>query len=286
MHWHNDQLAEIDGVLFDVDCGPGSRDKKSTPDRFVLLKYRQMLELVLDWASSCNATHILEVGLYEAGTCAFYQLNLQPAKLASIEANPVPIDAIETFIDKRGLRERVHIHYGTDQADGAAIRRIVEQDLDGRLCMVVDDASHLYEESKATFNAAFPLLREGGCYVIEDWACAHLDDEAWSDYRLHFLGRPPLTRLGFEICMLHGSRPELIPEVVFRDGMILVRKGRGTIDADDFDVSTAYRLQDATFSMTARPPPLAPLGFRAARWAWRHVSRAVGRLPRPNRTRN
>ena len=39
--------------------------------------------------------------------------------------------------------------------------------------LVVDDASHLYEQTKATFAMLFPLVRPGGNYVIEDWSWAH-----------------------------------------------------------------------------------------------------------------
>jgi hypothetical protein len=37
------------------------------------------------------------------------------------------------------------------------------------LDLVIDDASHLYGPSLATFETLFPALREGGLYVLEDW---------------------------------------------------------------------------------------------------------------------
>ena len=54
---------------------------------------------------------------------------------------------------------------------------IVHKDFNGQLDLVIDDASHLYTETKKSFEILFPLLKAGGLYVIEDWSwgcCPHL----------------------------------------------------------------------------------------------------------------
>lgn len=76
----------------------------------------------------------------------------------------------EWFINARGLGDRVTCHWGTDQADVAKLRTIVAADLRGQLDLVIDDASHQYAPTKASFEALFPLIRPGGLYVIEDWS--------------------------------------------------------------------------------------------------------------------
>ena len=53
------------------------------------------------------------------------------------------------------------------------LRQIVEGELADELDLVVDDASHTYEETRASFEFLFPLLSPGGVYVIEDWSWAH-----------------------------------------------------------------------------------------------------------------
>ena len=53
------------------------------------------------------------------------------------------------------------------------LRQIILRELADELDLVVDDASHTYEETKASFEFLFPLLRPGGIYVIEDWSWAH-----------------------------------------------------------------------------------------------------------------
>ena len=42
-------------------------------------------------------------------------------------------------------------------------------EFDGRLDLVIDDASHELHATKASFETLFPLLRSGGWYIIEDW---------------------------------------------------------------------------------------------------------------------
>ena len=39
--------------------------------------------------------------------------------------------------------------------------------------LIVDDASHLYRPTLASFEVLYPRLRPGGTYVIEDWAGDH-----------------------------------------------------------------------------------------------------------------
>jgi hypothetical protein len=58
----------------------------------------------------------------------------------------------------------------------------VAHEFSAPLDLVIDDASHIYGPTKASFQALFPLLRPGGLYLIEDWAWAH-----WP--RLLVLGR-------------------------------------------------------------------------------------------------
>ena len=38
---------------------------------------------------------------------------------------------------------------------------------------MIDDASHKLDLTRRSFEMLFPLLREGGVYVIEDWAAQH-----------------------------------------------------------------------------------------------------------------
>ena len=80
---------------------------------------------------------------------------------------------MDEFIAARGLGNALRPFYGIDQADGSRLARLVDEELEGGLDIVVDDASHHYEPTLASFQALFPVLRPGGLYVIEDWRSDH-----------------------------------------------------------------------------------------------------------------
>ena len=68
----------------------------------------------------------------------------------------------------------MHIHDDVDQADRAGSPRSSSEAFgDQPLDLVIDDCSHLYEATRASFNELFPRLRPGGLYWIEDWPWAH-----------------------------------------------------------------------------------------------------------------
>jgi hypothetical protein len=68
------------------------------------------------------------------------------------------------------------------------------------LDLVLDDCSHLYEPTRASFNEPFPRLRPRGAYVIEDRQSAHPTVGSESSEGL-FPGHLPLTRLLFQIVL-------------------------------------------------------------------------------------
>ena len=88
--------------------------------------------------------------------------------------------------------------------------------------MVVDDASHLYEPTKKSFETLFPLLRPGGLYIIEDWAWAH-----WQEFQTpeHPWARETeLTKLIFELVEATGSST-LIGSLTIWQGFVVVERG-------------------------------------------------------------
>ena len=65
----------------------------------------------------------------------------------------------------------VRTFYGVDQADQAGLVAIVDEVIPGQeLDLVIDDASHRYDETRASFEVLYHTLRAGGLYIVEDWA--------------------------------------------------------------------------------------------------------------------
>lgn len=111
---------------------------------------------------------VLEVGVYQGGSFVFLDRLLKPEKISAIELSNVAIPALDQYV--RDNHDRARLHYGTSQDDVARVAEIIDQDFEGELDLVVDDASHFYEPTKATFTTVFPKVRPGGLYIIEDWS--------------------------------------------------------------------------------------------------------------------
>lgn len=156
---------EIDGVGFYI-----SWRNQSTPDRFVLLKDDVARERYLEQLGRHRGGNVLELGIYQGGSAALAMLAADPAKLVAVDISE-PVEALETFRTARGLEDRLRTHYRCDQADRAGLARILDEELgDEPLDLILDDASHLHDATLASFEVAFPRLRPGGEFIIEDWS--------------------------------------------------------------------------------------------------------------------
>jgi hypothetical protein len=165
---------------------------------------------------------------------ALYALMFRPQKLIGIEYSSNPEESLEKFIQQRGWQDKIRSYYGTNQADVNRIRKIVKAEFgDELLDLVVDDASHYYIETRASFELLFPLLRPGGIYIIEDWGWAHWRGDLWQKSQVFPSRMPSPTNLLVEICMLCASRPDLVASVQVESAVIKVRRG-GSTCADTF----------------------------------------------------
>ena len=146
--------------------------------------------------------NLVEIGVFRGGSVAFFHEFLDHPKMICIERNVAPVPKLEAY---RAARHDIAIHYGVDQGDRPAIHRIMEQsrsDID----WVIDDASHFYQPSRASFEAIFPFLRPGGLYIIEDAAWAHSGPA--QDPEHPWARQPALTNLILELvvaCMTNVS---------------------------------------------------------------------------------
>jgi hypothetical protein len=122
------------------------------------------------------------------------------------------------------------VHFSTSQSDRKILEHIVLNELADELDLVVDDASHTYEETKASFEILFPLLRPGGIYLIEDWSWAHHPNYQAPD--APFSKGHALSNLLFEHIMLIGSTA-LIAEIRVWNFLYLIRKTKTAFPAPD-----------------------------------------------------
>ena len=149
-----------------------------------------------------------------------------------LEADPVP--ALEAWIDRRTGPTRIKTYYGIDQADTAALDRIVSDDFDGPLDLVIDDGSHLTPESRVSFGELFPRLRPGGIYLVEDWAWAHNMDAGFLP------DSAPLTLFLFELVIACAHVPGLIEHIEVGPDIFTVRRGPAEIAPGALDLAEHF----------------------------------------------
>lgn len=84
------------------------------------------------------------------------------------------INAIDYFDKSPHEERRVRIFQG-DQSNEAFLRSVI--DTIGTPDIIIDDGSHINWHVIKSFTVLFPLLRDGGIYVIEDTQTSY-----WKDY--------------------------------------------------------------------------------------------------------
>ena len=156
----------VDGVEFVSGYAPGS-----TAERFYIVKSEELLGMYAEFMAEHRPARIFELGIAEGGSVALMALLPHVTRLVAIDNEPHRLDALDEFVAARHLDDVVSTYFGVDQADRAALSEIVDRDLGGGgIDLVIDDASHRYDLTVASFDALFGHLRPGGWYVVEDWS--------------------------------------------------------------------------------------------------------------------
>lgn len=227
---------EIDGTSFLVDLSPGPKRKQSTKDEFVLVKTEQMLNFYRSIAAK-NPKEIMEVGMFEGGSLVYFDKLYNPTRLVGLDIRREPIEPLEAYASSR---PHIKTYYGRYQEKPGTLKAARENFPKG-IDLIVDDASHLYEQTRATFNMLFPLVRAGGTYVIEDWSWslrpAHQKpDSVWND-------KPAMANLITELVLASAIIPQIQSVYVDR-ALVAVTRGRGPFKPGTLDLSNALRGKD------------------------------------------
>jgi predicted O-methyltransferase YrrM len=230
--WTADDLLVVDETEFIVTVDEERYQREdSTPVRFVLVKTPAIVNRLATAISDVEPDRIIQLGIFKGGSTALLASLAKPRRLTAVELNHEPVDALEEFITARGLCGVVSTHYGVDQIDTATLASLLRDDHDGEpLDLVVDDASHLYRETRASFELLFPRLRHGGVYIIEDWNWAHRRQPVWQSRGGWFHDRPALTNLVLELMMIAGTSDGLISRIVVHHDTVEISRGPLRVD--------------------------------------------------------
>ena len=168
--------------------------------------------------------NIFELGIWDGGSVAFWFECLRPQKHVAIDIHEKQDSPyFQRYVATRGLADRIKNYWGVDQSNGALLREIVSREFDKPLDMVLDDASHLYQPTRSSFETLFPLLRPGGLYIIEDWAWEH-----WPGFVTPghvWFHETSLTKLICELVEATGSAIRLISNLTVFGGFAVIERG-------------------------------------------------------------
>lgn len=117
--------------------------------------------------------NILEVGIFRGGSTLLFSKYFSRSRILGVDVQDPPAEFYDE-IARAGLSDRVRVAL-VSQADPPGVATAIDSYFGGEpLDLVIDDASHLYFETRSTFETVFgPYLRPGGSYVIEDWGCGY-----------------------------------------------------------------------------------------------------------------
>jgi predicted O-methyltransferase YrrM len=191
--------------------------------------------------------NFVELGIAFGGSVALAALLAPPRKLVALDLKTDRVEALDELIAERGLGERVRLHYGVGQADRDRLAAILDEEFgDKPLGLVIDDASHHLDETRASFEMLFPRLRPGGLFVIEDWNHEHLlgraialaDPTPELQARLEAAEapKPPLTRLVIELILAQAESDEFVREVQLDGKWARIYRGAGELDPSEFRI--------------------------------------------------
>jgi predicted O-methyltransferase YrrM len=228
-------ILRLDGVEYLVAL---FRRDLTTPERFVIWKTRQLLEASLRLMDRLDARRIVELGIAQGGSTALFATYAADAQVAALDHSTERIEPLDTYLADAGFVDRVHLAYGVDQADRAAVLAAIEPLGSEPLDLVLDDASHRYAETVASFDLLFPRLRPGGVYAVEDWDWGHLDAAvelaaSSPDSAGWWPGGTPLTRLAFE-ATLATADPEVVRSVQIDRHLLRITRGGADLDPETF----------------------------------------------------
>ena len=240
--WEDSERRLRTGETLFHTLAPGDVLHRVTPGdgEFAVFKPRSLIEKYAALVAERRPQRIVELGIAMGGSTVLLAELARPAKLVAIDLEP--LDEVRARVgehaERRGFSEVIRTVGGVDQADRSRIAQIVEEEFEGHAPdLVIDDCSHLYEPTRASFNELFPRLRPGGTYLIEDWNWAHnpLDSEypegLWPD-------EVPLTRLFFEIELAIPSVPGLIKSISIDVQTAVITRGDAEIDPKDFEIAS------------------------------------------------
>lgn len=237
--WSDDSTwFSINGLNFvEIQLECSRKDLVAGYNAFAFYKMKHLVDEYNEFFSKLSPRKIyglLELGLYDGGSVPFWNEILNPEHHVGIDIqdkndNPYLKDYIS-----RKAESSIKTFWNTPQQDAEKLTLILDQEFGNlALDLVIDDASHFYEESKRSFEIIFPKLSDGGMYIIEDWAWNHWVGASYEN-------KKPLTSLIFEFIECLGTSKDFISSISLFQGFCVLFKS----SAAKMDKSQNFKLSN------------------------------------------
>ena len=222
--------VDVNGVRLSVQ---GKTVKPPEDAQYLpLVKARGMMDAYADFFDknpNFAPKSVLELGIFAGGSVAYWHEALQPEAHAAVDITNL---GDSEYFKKYKQGKNIKTYWQTSQSDANALRRIVNEDLGGKVDLVLDDASHQYELSKQSFEILFPFVTPGSYYIIEDWSWHHWT--VMNDPNHPWFGEDAPTELIFQLIEIVGSRhrPSPIAHVDVYDNFVAIQRGTMPLGQD------------------------------------------------------
>jgi hypothetical protein len=252
----NEDELRIDDLVFRLGYKLAS-DAWKTPHEghFLLFKPRPLLQKFDEFFAArpdFQPRNIFEIGIWDGGSTVFWSEYFQPEKLVAIDwLQRQDSEYFQHYVRSRGAQDRVKTCWGVDQGNAEGLREIVAREFTGPLDLVLDDGSHLPEETTTSFETLFPCLRVGGVYVIEDWNWELLPEfrepgHVWAS-------TDGLVGLVTDLARLTGSS-QVVGSLTVCPNFVAVERGLGLPDDGELDLDAYVR----SLPQKSAPPAESP----------------------------
>lgn len=244
---HADDGFKLGDLRFHQVFGAESQTKPCEFPEFILVKTPEMVEWYIKQFEGVEVNDLLELGVLRGGSVAFFNEYFKPARHMAVDihataARPLAEMSERARRDGRNLLAKLDISQADTQGIVAAYEahfgRSAEFDV------IIDDASHFYDLSVASFNGLFPLVRPGGIYVIEDWGWGQWAPFQSQDNQLY--NEPALTNL-VHYCMLGctGGAAGIARVDIVKDTAFVHRNSQPL--PPDFRIESAFSTRGRSF---------------------------------------
>jgi SAM-dependent methyltransferase len=267
IEWKNETEFSCDGVKF--LCSLDDYTRKTDNDRIIILKDRGSLESYFQVLGNTRVRNLLEFGILEGGSAVLFTLLMDLEKFVGIDIED-SARGIEPFLARHEVGKKIKFYFNVSQSDERTVRELIKSEFAKRpIDLIIDDASHQYAHTKRTFEIAFPHLRPGGLYVIEDWGWPH-----WKGCNV-CIGEPAMSMLIFELVMLCATSQEVVSDIRIFPSFAFIRKSEVATDLPDFSLEKFYKKRGLSLGFENREQE------RAARLhasKGRRMLKAIGNL--------